>query len=68
MFMFVTTLVFIFIIRLRFPSKVCIATIFYKCTSMKLRVTEQIVNPIIVLAANFKVLKNENKLYRKIKE
>ena len=29
MFMFVSTLVFIFIIRLRFPSKVSIATNFY---------------------------------------
>ena len=33
---------------------------FYKCISIK--VTEQIVNPIIVFAANnFKVLKNERK-------
>ena len=32
---------------------------FYKCISIKF--TEQIVNTIIVFAANIKVLKNENK-------
>ena len=37
---------------------------FYKCISMK--VTEHIVNPILVFAANFKVSKNESKLDRKI--
>ena len=31
--------------------------IFYKCISIK--VTEKIVKPIIVFAANFKLLKNE---------
>ena len=32
---------------------------FYECIIIK--VTEQIVNPIILFAANFKVLKNESK-------
>ena len=35
---------------------------FYKC----IKVTEQIVNPVIVLAANFKALKNESKKDGKI--
>ena len=32
---------------------------FYKCISIK--VTEQIVNPVIVFVANFKFLKKESK-------
>ena len=36
---------------------------YYECISIK--VTEQIVNPIIVFSANFKVLKNESKYDRK---
>ena len=32
---------------------------FYKCIGIK--VTEQIFNPIIVFASNFKILKNESK-------
>ena len=37
---------------------------FYECISVKL--TEQIVNKIIVFAANFKVLKNKRKYDTKI--
>ena len=37
---------------------------FYMCISIK--VTEQIVNEIVVFAANFRVFKSERKLDRKI--